>query len=112
MSQFKPGKSGNVGGRPSKEELALRRLEKGELHVVVDLLERAAPKAVRNLIAAMDDTEIPKKDRLKHSKEVFDMFVKATTVNHSLKKDSNGVDNTPEEEETDTPPTVVFQLAG
>lgn len=109
---FTAGKSGNPKGRPTKEEIALRRLSKGELGSVLELLERAVPKAVRNIVLAMDDEDIPKKDRLRHSKEIYDMYVKAKTVNHQLSKEPQGSGSMDEEDEEDKIPAPVFRIAG
>lgn len=109
---FKPGQSGNVNGRPTKEEIALRRMSKGELGAVLELLERAAPKAVKNIILAMSDESIPKKDRLKHSKDIYDMYVKAKTTNHALTRDSGQGSMDTEDEESEKAPVVEFRIAG
>lgn len=107
---FQPGQSGNSKGRPTKEEIALRRMSKGELGVALELLERAMPKALRNMIAAMDNEDLSVRDRLKYSKDVYDAYLRAKTVNHSLTKDS-GASTMDTEDEEDKPTAVVFRIA-
>jgi hypothetical protein len=110
MAKFEPGKSGNPRGRPTKEMQALRDMDKSELEAVLKKLKRASPEAVTLIIAAMHDETIPKKDRLRYAKEVFDMFTKAISLDNTLRKNDNG--STPAETEDDEPkqPAVVFKL--
>lgn len=102
---FEPGQSGNPNGRPTKEEQALRGLTDSELRATLRTLKPASAKALKLIVAAMEDETIPKASRLKHAKEVFDMYIKALQVDKALKK--AGESSEPDE---DQPEPVVFQI--
>ena len=109
---FEPGKSGNPKGRPTKEEIALRNMDKGELDKALKKLRPASMEALNCMIAAMHNENIPEKDRLKYAKDVWDAYVKAITVDNALKKSDNaGNGGMSTEDEEDKPAPVVFRIA-
>src|SRR5574338_453975 len=73
----------NLGGRPVGS--TLKDPGSAELGSILRRMKRACPRAVQMIIDAMDDESIPKKDRLKYSKELFDAYIKALSMETSLR---------------------------
>lgn len=101
---FKPGQSGNPNGRPTKEQQALKGLSGKEMQAAIRVLRPAVGKALGKLIAAMDDETLSPTARLKHAKDIFDMYTKAVQVDKALKKDADS------DEPEERPEPYVFQI--
>lgn len=101
---FEPGQSGNPNGRPKESGRVLKNLTHPEMKAAIRLLRPAVSKALSKLVAAMDDETLSPTARLKHAKDVFDMYIKAVQVDKALKKDIDSEE--PEEKEE----PFVFQI--
>lgn len=110
---FEPGKSGNPNGRPSKERMAAKNLDKKELEALLRKCSKASPRALQLIIDAMDNDQLPLKDRLKYASEVFGMHMTSLRAQNMLdnagakSEQSSGADG---EEQVDAKPAVVFNL--
>ena len=110
-------KNGRVADVDAKEEPErLQEIKASELRAAMRRLRAAVPSALRTMVEAMDNPEIPEKDRIKYCKDVYDLYLKTVGMDMALKKAKaaikQGKADQEETEEKVKPPAVVFTLQG
>lgn len=86
---FAPGRSGNPKGRPTKEEMALRNLDKGEFDKLLKKLRPASLQAVDLFIAGMQNLNLSDKDRQTCAGKILDVYTKMVGMDNQIKRAQN-----------------------